>query len=200
MVYSVGLTGNIASGKSTVAHIFSKLGVHVISADNIARELTVKNSPSYIEIVSHFGKSILDQNHNLNRKKLREIIFNDSKQRQWLEQLLHPAIRKQMQEDLSKLDSAYCLIEIPLLASKDDYPYLDRVLVVTAPIETQIMRVIARDNCSKEHAMDILASQPSLSNRLKLADDILMNDSTIEVLESQVEKLHQKYLTETSRS
>ncbi|KTD75127.1 dephospho-CoA kinase [Legionella waltersii] len=200
MVYSVGLTGNIASGKSTVAHLFSKLGVQVINADNIARELTAKNSPIYLQIVSHFGKSILDQSDHLNRPKLREIIFKDLKQKEWLEQLLHPAIRIKMQQEVSKTNSAYCLIEIPLLTSKDDYPYLNRILVVTAPIETQVMRVVTRDNCSKQHALDILASQPSLSSRLALADDVLINDNTIQALKSKVEKLHHRYLQESSLS
>lgn len=194
MVYSVGLTGNIASGKSTVAKLFMNLGVHVISADRIARQLTEKEKPDYQRIVSHFGSSILDVNKELDRRALREIVFNHPNERLWLEKLLHPSIRTKIQEEVSICTAPYCLVEIPLLTRKLDYPFLNRILVVTAPLEIQINRVTTRDNCSKAHALAILSTQPAIEDRLELADDVLSNDKDLSALEYQVHKLHQSYL------
>lgn len=196
MIFSVGLTGNIASGKSTVATIISELGIHVINADHISRELTVKGSPALKEIVDHFGVDVLSDDGTLNRKHLRELIFSHHDERRWLEQLLHPLIRQQLEEQIKGCTSAYCILEIALLLDKTNYPYLDKILLVTAPQEVQIARVMQRDQCSREHALAILSSQPDLDTRSKSADDILVNDSDIDDLKRKVTDLHQKYLTE----
>lgn len=198
MVYSVGLTGNIASGKSTVAEFFSELGVDVINADRISKELTSKNTPYYQSILSHFGASVVLGNGDLDRRRLRDIVFSDNKERLWLENLLHPAIRKKIEDKIKECTSPYCLIEIPLLFNKKHYPYLQKVLLVTAPLESQLDRVIKRDNCSREQALDILATQPSLKQRMEAADDVLNNESGLIELKAKVNELHKKYLEEVN--
>ncbi|HAT6956957.1 TPA: dephospho-CoA kinase [Legionella pneumophila] len=196
MVYSVGLTGNIASGKSTVAEFFSELGIDVIYADRISKELTSKNTPCYQNIVSHFGSSVVLKNGDLDRKRIRDIIFSNSSERLWLEDLLHPAIRKKIEEQLIVCSSPYCLIEIPLLYNKHHYPYLQKILLVIAPVESQLDRIVKRDHCTKEQALAILATQPNLEQRLETADDVLVNESGLSELKEKVNKLHKKYLKE----
>ena len=118
MVYCVGLTGNIACGKSTVAAYFNQLGIQVLNADHISRQLTLEGTPVYKNIVSRYGLLILEEQNQLNRKKLREIIFANPQERLWLEQLLHPQIRQQLAQDVALCSSAYCMVEIPLLYDK----------------------------------------------------------------------------------
>jgi len=194
MVYCVGLTGTVASGKSTVAELFSGLGITIINADTLARQLTAKNQPAYHKIIAHFGAKILDEEGELNRKRLRDIIFSNTEGRNWLEQLLHPLIRQRIKEQVSLCTSAYCMVEIPLLKDKKDYPYLNRILLVNAPIDMQIARLMQRDHCSKEHALAILSAQPHINQYLKNADDVLINDSGFKELKEAVSNLHLKYL------
>ena len=199
-LYCVALTGNIASGKSTVANEFAKLGIELISADQIAKELTAKDTPAFRQIVNHFGLTILAENGELNRRQLREVVFADAKQRLWLEQLLHPLIRQQIAQKISLMHGPYCLIEIPLLVNKADYPYLNRVLLVTADPEQQLARIMDRDQCNKGEALAILATQAKESSHREIADDILSNTQNFEAMKSQVTLLHQKYLNLAARS
>jgi dephospho-CoA kinase len=194
MVYCIGLTGNIASGKSTVAELFSNLGVDIINADKISRELTLKNATAYDKIVAHFGRTILTNNEELDRRKLRDLIFTDKNEKNWLEHLLHPSIRQEIQQKATQCTSSYCLIEIPLSINKEEYPYLNKILLVTAPLEIQICRVIERDKCTREHALAILSHQPSLEERLKNADDIIINNAGLAELKIEVNRLHHQYL------
>lgn len=192
-MYCVGLTGNIASGKSTVASFFSQKGITVISADQVARDLTQKHQPAYGTICQRFGADITTASGELNRAKLRQIIFDNPNERLWLENLLHPLIRERIKELLRASKSVYSVVEIPLLKDRSIYPYLDRVLVVLATPEEQIKRVMARDNSSREQAETILKTQPSSFNRQQIADDIILNDSTVKDLEINVDDLHQLY-------
>lgn len=194
MVYCIGLTGDIASGKTTVATLFSQLGIEVISADKISRELTQKEKHIYKKIVAHFGTKILNSDKELNRSQLREIIFSNPKEREWLEHLLHPLIRQKIKEKVAACTTPYCIVEIPLLITKHNYPYIDRVLLITTPTKTQISRVMRRDKCSKEQAQAILSVQPTLNLRLKNADDVIINDLGIEDLTTTVNNLHCQYL------
>jgi dephospho-CoA kinase len=196
MVYAVGLTGNIASGKTTAAKIFSEFGIEVINADDVSRELTAKNTPAYKKIIEHFGVSLLTNDDEINRRSLRTIIFTDATERKWLENLLHPLIRKEIAHRVSLCSTPYCIVEIPLLTDKQNYPYLSRVLVITAPVDMQIARLMARDNCSKETAEAILLTQPDLSLRLKIADDVINNNLDYEALKHSLEEVHLKYLKE----
>ena len=193
-MYCVALTGTIASGKSTVAAHFKTLGVDVISADDSTRALTARGMPAYTLIIEHFGDTILKQSGELDRARLRHIIFNDTKQRLWLEQLLHPLIRNKIEAQVAHCESAYCVIEIPLLFNVCDYPYLNRVLLVQAIRTEQLSRLITRDNCTKEQAQAILLAQPDDELRLSLADDLLINDGTLNQLKDKVAILHQQYI------
>lgn len=190
MVYCIGLTGNIASGKSTVAASFAKLGIAVISADQIAKDLTASNQPAFQAIVKHVGVSVLNANGELNRRHLRQLIFKDPGERLWLEKLLHPLIREQINREIAKVHTPFCIIEIPLLSNKANYPYLNRVLVIHADPELRVARVVARDGGTRDDALSILATQKSPI----AADDTLINQGTLDELHAQVVALHEKYL------
>ncbi|RUR12945.1 dephospho-CoA kinase [Legionella sp. km772] len=194
MVYCVGLTGNIASGKSTVAAFFEALDIGVLNADSISKQLTQKGAEAYDLILEHFGSQILENDRQLNRKKLRDIIFTNAEHRLWLEQLLHPLIRQQLAQEVESCTSPYCIVEIPLLKNKQNYPYLQRVLLVTSPIDTQIKRLMDRDGCSQEQALAIISTQPSNKERLAQADDVLTNKGDLNKLKTEVNSLHLKYL------
>lgn len=193
-MYCVGLTGNIASGKSTVSSLFKERGIAVISADEAARELTAANRPALSAIAEHFGQSVIHSTGELNRFALREMIFKDPKQRLWLEQLLHPLIRQLIQDKIKDSAGPYVLIEIPLLNRRSDYSYLDRVLLVLANYEQKIARVMARDHSSQEQAQAILAIQVNEATHRELADDIVNNDGSLNDLAKKIEFLHQQYL------
>jgi dephospho-CoA kinase len=197
MVYSVALTGNIASGKSTVAKLFSDFGIEIINADAISRELSAKNNLAYKMIVEHFGTKLLLENGEINRAQLRELIFTQPEERIWLENLLHPLIRERLKEEITRCTSSYCVVEIPLLIDKVHYPYINKILLITAPIETQIKRVVDRDHCSREQALAILSAQPENNLRLQNADDHIYNHSGLLELKLEVELLHNKYLKES---
>ena len=198
-MYCIGLTGTIASGKSTVAALFKSLGIDVINADHIAKTLVQPNQPALQEIIKHFGVSILTEKGELNRRHLRELIVHNVNERVWLEDLLHPLIRQQIEQDINLCKSPYCIIEIPLLTDKLAYPYLNRVLLVTADPEQQIARLMTRDNSSKEQACAILATtQPNEDKRRAIADDYLINDGTVETLQKKVTELHNYYLATLS--
>lgn len=196
MTYCVGLTGNIASGKTLVSQLFAQQGVNTYSADAVAKALSSKGQYAYKAIVKHFGPEVLLDNNELNRPFIREIIFSNQKEKKWLESLLHPLIREQLKQLVTQSTSAYCLVEIPLLTNKKTYPYLNRILLVYAPEDIQISRLMQRDACSRQQAEAILYSQPSNTSRLKIADEVLYNDSNLTTLSNGVTVLHQNYLNE----
>lgn len=194
MGFAVGLTGNIASGKTLAAKIFSSFGIDVFNADAISRELTTPGSPALKTIAEHYGSTIVLENGELNRKLLRDIIFSKPKERQWLEDILHPLIRAELAQRVKLSTTPYCVVEIPLLLNKKNYPYLNKILVITAPHHLQISRVMERDNCTQEQAQAILAAQPDDNARMEYADDLIMNSEGIDSLKRQLERLHQQYL------
>ncbi|MGL6028617.1 MAG: dephospho-CoA kinase [Legionella sp.] len=196
MVYCVGLTGNIASGKSCVSAVFATFGITVINADNIARTLSAQHGLAYAAIIEHFGRDILLHDQSIDRKKLRTIIFSDAKERLWLEGLLHPLIRQQIEQEIAQCSSTYCMIEIPLLLDKTHYPYLNKILVVIAPVEEQITRVMARDKCTRQQALAVLATQPDNELRIKQADDLIINDAGFDELKSKAAMLHRHYMNQ----
>ncbi len=193
-MYCVGLTGNIASGKSTVASFFKKYGATIVSADEVARRITAVGQPAFQLILEHFGNQILNSRGEINRPILRNLIFADREQRLWLEKLLHPLIRNTIKEELAKSTSCYTVIEIPLLINKDDYPYLDRILFLLTEPKQQIDRIIERDKCTYQQAKAILVAQPDNFRRLKLADDIVINRGNLTGLTMKIKNLHQRYL------
>ena len=196
----IGLTGGIASGKSSAAKAFENLGIDVISADEIAKNILQKNSPALKQVVQKFGPEILNTNSELNRKKLREIIFSDSKKRKILDDITHPAIRKKMVDLAQTSTSPYVILEIPLLIESGMQTLVNRTLVVTTEANTQLERIMQRDNCSHEHAEKILAAQTTNKIRLQYADDCIRNSGSLNKLNNQVLLLHQKYLSLISSS
>lgn len=195
MTYAIGLTGSIATGKSTAAAFFERHAIDVISADNIARDLTQYGAPALASIVSHFGQGILKKNGELNRQALRKKIIRHPAERRWLEDYLHPQIRARIENALCDATSPYTIIEIPLLISREDYPYLKRVLLLEMNINLQIKRLIARDKCSYDEAVSMLKMQPREELRRAIADDIICNDGNPEHLEEALGALHKHYLT-----
>ena len=192
-MYCVALTGNIASGKSTALALFKSLGIMTISADQISRELTTTNTTVLNAIHHYFGNDVFDQHNLLNRRALRELIFNDPTKRHWLEELLHPLIRKEIEKQIKVAQAPYCVIEIPLLLDRSHFPYLNRVLLISCDEAIQIARVMARDHCSHHQALLILKSQPSNQARVDLADDIIINNNDISELEILIKKQHEIY-------
>ena len=191
----IAVTGGIGSGKTTVVNLFKNKGIDIIDTDVIARQLVLPGSEALQEIVTLFGQDIVDQNQQLNRSKLRELIFKDEKKRQQLEDILHPRIHQQVLNKLKNISSAYALLVIPLLVeSNHSYPY-ERVLLIDVDEQTQIQRTVERDNCSEETIKQIISVQASREQRKKLADDIIDNTQSLIELNQQVESLHQKYLS-----
>ncbi len=193
----VGLTGGIGSGKSTVADLFADRGVNIIDTDAIARELTEPGTEAYQAILGKFGAHLAMGNKHLNRKMLRKIIFNDSEARNWLEKLLHPMIRHEMNRLVNEAKSPYCIVAIPLLFETEPNPLINRTLVVDTEESNQISRTQARDMHTPVEIEKIMKSQISRAERLAKADDIINNDGSREDLIPQVEKLHQWYLSLT---
>ena len=195
MTARVGLTGGIGSGKSSVAEAFRKYAIPVLSADRIAADLTLADSPCLAKIVRRFGRQVLHRDGALDRKRLGEIVFFDPAQRQWLEQLLHPPIRRRMQQLVEQAENSYCILEIPLLIESGQYLEMDRILVVHCPQENRIPRLMRTRNQRYETLLAIMQNQVSDARRLALADDVIDNQGTLSALAKPVEALHRKYLT-----
>lgn len=200
--FIVGLTGGIGSGKSTVAKCFEKLGVTIVDADQVARDLVAPNTPALAKISEYFGKQVIQADGTLDRARLREIIFTDENHKHWLNSLLHPAIREEM---LSRCHAAlgdYCILEVPLLVENKLVNLVDRVLVVDVDEELQISRTLARDDSNLSTIKNILKAQATRTERLAVADDTINNDDNLAELDQQVHSLHQIYLNvakDTSR-
>lgn len=190
----VGLTGGIASGKSTAADLFAKLGVPILDADVIAREVVEPDSPGLAAVAAAFGRQVLTADGRLDRAALRERVFADPAERQRLEALLHPLIRARLQQRLAALSAPYAVLVAPLLLEAGMADLVDRILVVDLPEEAQIQRVMRRDSSSRAQAENILASQYSRRRRLERADDVISNTGEPAELEPQVLKLHRLYL------
>ncbi len=189
---TIGLTGGIGSGKSLAASFFQALGAKIIDADEIAKALTVYPQPAYFQILNRFGEAILEIDRQINRRKLREIIFTNPTEKCWLENLLHPLINKQIQEQLED-NFPYCIIVIPLLIETNAYDLVDRILVVDAPVEAQLNRIMKRDHINQEIAYKIIAAQATREERLMAADEIILNTKGLNELKKQVFSLHLKY-------
>jgi len=191
----IGLTGGIASGKSTVTQRFAELGIPVIDADVAARAVVEPGKPGLDQIVRRFGPGVLEPNGGLNRHALRAVIFKDPALRQALDAILHPLIRADMEQQAATAKGPYLVMAIPLLIeSGQARERVHRVLVVDADEATQVQRVQARDGSSADQARAILASQASRTQRLAAADDVLLNTGTVADLRQAVDLLHEKYL------
>lgn len=190
----LGITGGIGSGKSVVCQLFVKLGIEAIDADQVARWIVAKGKPALEKIINHFGKEVLSADGSLNRAALRRIIFNSAKQRFWLEQLLHPLIRNEICNFLANAASPYAILVSPLLLETNQHQLTNRILVIDVPEPVQIARSMQRDNVTEQQIKAIMQAQLSRKERLAKADDIIVNDQSIEYLQQQVTSLHQHYL------
>jgi dephospho-CoA kinase len=193
-VLRIGLTGGIASGKSLVASLFAELGVEIIDTDQIARELVVPGSPALDAIRRQFGPWVLTENGELNRKKLRGIIFGDAARRRELEAILHPLIRREALARAKAAAGPYVLLAVPLLFETGFNDLVDRTLVVDCPQPQQIERLIRRDGVSEAEAHAAIAAQIPRERRLSAADDIIDNSGTLAATRARVAELHQEYL------
>jgi dephospho-CoA kinase len=191
----LGLTGGIGSGKSAAAQHFIDLGVHTVDADHAARWVVEPDRPALAQIAAHFGSGVLQADGQLDRTALRNRIFQHPEERRWLEALLHPLIRQEIISNLAKAQSPYAILISPLLIESGQYLLTQRVLVVDAPEQLQLERTMQRDQVNEPQVQAILKAQASRAERLRHADDVLLNDRDINWLQAEVERLHRFYLT-----
>lgn len=198
--FIIGLTGGIGSGKTTVSNMFAELGVDIIDADVVAREVVEPNSIALTAIENHFGAEYINAQKQLDRAKLRTRIFSNPEDKEWLNNLLHPLIRQSMVAQLSNAQSDYCILVAPLLLENGLNKLVGRVLVVDIDEESQITRTVARDPSSQEEIKRIIASQMSRNDRINSADDIINNQNKdLEKIRQQVQRLNQQYLKYSRR-
>jgi dephospho-CoA kinase len=203
--YVIGISGGIGSGKTTVTDLFAKYGIEVIDADVIARQVVEPGSPALKAIVHKFGQFVLNESGGsssgtLDRAKLRNLVFNNIETKNWLNQLLHPAIRQQMLLQTKQAKSAYCLLSVPLLVESKLYEQVDRVVIVDVDEQTQLQRTLLRDKTNEQQILAIMSAQATRQQRLAVADDIIDNNGKADDLAEQVAQLHKKYLQIAQKS
>tara|TARA_R110002050_G_scaffold9504_1_gene32878 strand:- start:18130 stop:18765 length:636 start_codon:yes stop_codon:yes gene_type:complete len=196
----IGLTGGIASGKSTVCRLFAQYDIPIIDADVIARQLVEPQQAAYKEIIRTFGHQICLSNGELNRQHLRQLIFSDDKAKQQLELILHPRIRMQLLQQSNALHSPYCILAVPLLIEANMTQLVDRVLLIDIDLPLQLTRLCERDNITVDDAQLMINSQTSRQQRLVAADDIITNNNGLDNIKKNVENLHNKYLSLANNS
>ena len=191
----IGLTGGIASGKTTVSDYFKRIGISVIDADVISHEVTKPNGSAFEETISSFGSNILDDNGLIDRKKMRSIIFDDASKKKKLEGIIHPKVREEMFNLASQSNDHYLIVSVPLLVETGMNEMMDRTLVVDCSEETQIERLMHRNKITSGEAKSILRNQTNRSTRLKAADDLIVNEKnvTLNQLEKEVLELNKRY-------
>ena len=189
-MFTIGLTGGVAAGKSTATNFFTDKGITVVDADIISRHLQLRGEEGYEKIVKKFSDDILDSNGEIDRKKIREIAFSDPKNKKWLEDLMHPMVRDEVIKQFEKVESAWAIYSAPLWSNKNVF---NRTLVIDTPKEVQLQRIIERDNCSKEVAEQVIAQQISSNERNCYATDLIINDSSLEELRNKLEFYFELY-------
>jgi dephospho-CoA kinase len=197
--FRVGLTGGIASGKSTAAKFFGALGVPILDSDQVARDVVEPGQPPLERLLERFGRKILTPDGHLDRPALRDIVFADPKARADLEALTHPAIGAAMEARSAAAGGPYQILVIPLLVEKNLAAHVDRVLVVDCDEELQIRRLRDRDGSTPEQVQAILKAQAPRAARLKAADDVIHNDTDMSAVHDQVATLHARYLELAAR-
>lgn len=190
----IGLTGGIASGKSLVAARFAALGVPVIDADRVARELVEPNQPAYRAILDEFGASVLAPNRSLDRRHLRSLVFSDPDRRRRLEAILHPLVYRRMESRAREVLAPYLVLVVPLLVETGYSGFCDRTLVVDAPPELQLRRLLQRDAIDEAQARAMIAAQADRETRRVAADDLIDNSGDIDHLLAQTDRFHRIYL------
>ena len=190
----VGLTGGIGSGKSTAAALFAGHGVPVIDADEIARQLVTPGQAAYKQVLKTFGSGIVATNGKLDRDRLRHIVFADPEQRKRLEAILHPLVRREIQQQTQRLQTPYCIIVIPLLIEADQRDLVDRVLVIDTDETLQLQRVAGRSQLTEDEIRKIIGTQLSRNERLRYADDVILNNTDLAELRANVDTFHERYM------
>lgn len=199
-MYKVGLTGGIASGKSTISQLFSDLGIPVIDTDIISRQLMQVDQAAYLQTVQHFGNEIVNKDGSLNRPLLRKIIFRQPQQKSWLEKMLHPLIRQETEKAICQLTTdKYVLVVVPLMFETEFNKILDHVIAIECPEATQKKRLTQRDSIDGELAQNMISSQMDNQSRLARADSILHN-SDDKSRKKDVLKIHHKLLELAEKS
>ena len=190
----VGLTGGIGSGKSAAAKYFVELGIDIIDADDISKNILDENIKAKELFIKNFGDKFLDKNNNIDRDLLRSEIFVNEEKKNILESIIHPIVREEITKFINQSDSIYKLIMVPLIYETNSQDFYDKIIVVDCNEENQILRASERDNKSKENIINIINNQASRENRNSIADEIILNDSTLDNLRNQVIRVHQKLL------
>ena len=190
----VGLTGGIGSGKSAAGKYFVELGIDVIDADHVSRNILDENTKAKDLFIKNFGESFLDQNNNINRDLLRTEIFINKDKKDKLESIIHPIVRKEITEFINQSDSIYKIIMVPLIYETNSKDFYDKIIVIDSDESIQVERARQRDNKSKEDIINIINNQASREQRNSIADMIILNNSTLDDLKNQVIKIHQKLL------
>ena len=193
--FKIGLTGGIASGKTTVCDLFKELSVEIIDADVISHELSKKGGAAFEEIIEAFEDEIIGDDGELDRKKLRSIDFNDNTKKKMLERIIHPKVLLSINEKIKASQSDYLIISVPLMIETGMNAMMDRVLLIDCNVETQIERIIQRDQTSREEAIKIIESQASIESKRELSDDRIINNSetSIEELTLKVKEMNDLY-------
>ena len=194
MSFILGLTGGIGSGKSAASHWFEQQGIHVVDADVVAREIVAVGQPALQQIQAQFGDWVLLDNGELNRRALREHIFQDPAARTQLENITHPAIRQSIKQQLQTATSPYAILVSPLLFETNQHELAQHTLLIDASIDIQILRASQRDHQTIEQIQTIIKTQMPREQKQALADDIVINDGHLEHLYAQLRPLHLKYL------
>ena len=197
-MFVIALTGGIGSGKTTVSKIFKSKDIPIIDTDIISRQIVEADKPAYTKILKIFGEGILASNKEIDRSKLRQLIFSSAQKKRQLENILHPLIWNEVLTQLENITSSpYCIVVVPLLfekASVEKKVSFDRIAVVDVTEEMQIKRVKERDHCDESIIKNIIQSQVTRQTRLDAADDIIINTGDLKQLEQEIHKLHQQYL------
>ena len=193
--FVIGVTGGIGSGKTTVCDLFHELfAIPVIDADIIAKDVVKKNQPALQAIVAEFGEDILTHSGELDRPKVKKLVFSHPAKRKILEKIVHPEVRNEMRLQISRVNKSYCLLSVPLIAESTDKSIFDRILVVDCDEKIQMARVMSRDRLANETVVAIMRAQASREDRLVIADDVIINNGPTSQLNEQVQLLHETYL------
>jgi len=191
----IGVTGGIGSGKTAVTDRFQSHGITVVDADLASRIIVEPGRPALTKIESHFGPGVIAEDKTLDRRALRDIVFNNPDERNWLEQLTHPLIGQEIITQLQASQSAYTILVSPLLLESAQHQMAQRILVIDVPVETQIARTTRRDDTTEEGVKAIINAQMDRDTRLNKADDVITNDRDLEELHTKVDALHNTYLS-----
>ncbi|MCX2982382.1 dephospho-CoA kinase [Halieaceae bacterium IMCC14734] len=198
MTLIVGVTGGIGSGKSAATDHFASLGITIVDADLVSRIIVEPGRPALTAIAEHFGAEILQADGQLDRAVLRQKVFTDSAEREWLEQLTHPLIGEEIIRQLAQSQSAYTILASPLLLETSQKDLCAITVVVDVPEELQLQRTMARDANDEAQVRRIMAAQMSRQQRLQLADEVVDNSGDLAGLYGRVEQLHQQFLEQCS--